>query len=188
MGRPKALVSLEGRTLLEHILSSTIVRQCGGVWVVLGHHADEIHPIAKRFGARCVVNPDPDRGRMSSIQIGLAALDASIDAAFIQPVDCPLVRPSVYTALSQHLEDHDAATPTREGRGGHPPLIARSLFGSIGTADGDAPLRDIFRAPGVDRVRVPVDDPGVLLNVNRPEDLLDLQRRREARRAQTPLD
>ena len=171
MGTPKPLVPLEGRPLLEHLLAAPVVREFRAVVVVLGHDAAAVLPVADRCGCRHVVNPDPDRGRTSSVQIGLEALGAPVGAVFVQPVDCPLVLPETYLALAGAIGPADVAVPQYRGHGGHPPLVSAALVPRVRAAGPDEPLRKLLEAPDVRRELVDVDDPGVLVNVDRPEDL-----------------
>ncbi|MHC4401838.1 MAG: nucleotidyltransferase family protein [Planctomycetota bacterium] len=175
MGVLKPLVEVDGRPLLEHLLAVPWLRRLGEVVVVLGHHADRVRPVVDRSAYRHVVNPDPDRGRTSSVQSGLAALRPGLRAVFVQPVDCPMVWPTTYGALAEAMSAADVAVPTHRGRHGHPPLVSARIVPAIQAADADEPLRRLLKAPGVGRVCVEVDDPGVLLNVDRPEDLEQLR-------------
>jgi molybdenum cofactor cytidylyltransferase len=175
MGCPKALAPLAGLPLLEHVLGAPLVRRFGAAVVVLGHQADAIRPIAERCRCRHVTNPDPDRGRTGSLQAGLAALAPEIRAAFVQPVDCPLVLARTYLRLLDALGTADVAIPSWRGEHGHPPLVARAVFPRIFAAAPDEPLREILRSPGIRRQIVEVDDRGVLMNVDRPEDLPRLE-------------
>jgi CTP:molybdopterin cytidylyltransferase MocA len=190
MGSPKALVEFEGRPLLEHLLAAPLVRGFGDVVVVLGHHADALRPIVDRLGYRSVLNPDPDRGRTGSVQTGLQALPAAIRAVFVQPVDCPIILPETYLALAAAIADADAAIPSYRGRRGHPPLFSAAVIPRILAAGPDEPLRDLLRpvgrlsksSQGIGCRSVEVDDPGVLVNVDRPEDLAQLAALHAARR------
>lgn len=187
MGTPKALVELEGRPLLEHLLAPRLLRQFADVVVVLGHHAEPLRPIVNAHGYRYTMNLDPDRGRMSSVQTGLRALGTGVRAAFLQPVDCPLVLPATYQALASALGTAEVAIPVHEGKHGHPPLFSTALVPRIMDAGPDQPLCEILQAPDVHRVFVEVDDQGILLNVNEPRDLEQLKDIC-ARRARTLVD
>lgn len=181
MGSPKALVTFEGRTLLEHLLSPHLLDRLADAVVVLGHHCDRVRPVAEQVGCRWVLNPDPDRGRMTSIQVGLAAIPPHTDAVFLQGVDCPLVRLATYERLAAQLGDADVSIPRYRGRDGHPPLISTRLLPAIVGARPDDSLRNILYSDDVRRTAVDVDDPGVLLNIDRPEDLSQLARLRPHR-------
>jgi molybdenum cofactor cytidylyltransferase len=193
MGSPKALVEFDGRPLLEHLLASPLLREFGDVVVVLGHHAEALRPIVDRLGYRSVLNPDPDRGRTGSVQMGLKALPAAIRAVFVQPVDCPMILPETYLALVAAIGPDDVAIPGYRGRHGHPPLFSAALIPEILAAGPDEPLRDLLQGP-VGRLSkssyevrcrvVEVDDPGVLANLDRPEDLQQLTALHAARRGE----
>jgi molybdenum cofactor cytidylyltransferase len=176
MGAPKALVAHEGRALIEHLLAPPLLREFGDVVVVLGHHADAVRCAVVGCGFRHVVNPDPDRGRTGSVQAGLRALGGTLRAVFVQPVDCPLIRPQTYVDLAAALGAGDVAIPAYRGRRGHPPLLAARLFPRILAAAPDEPLRNLLQASDIDGRLVEVDDPGVLLNIDCPEDLQTLPR------------
>ncbi len=171
MGSPKALAELEGRPLIEHLLAPPWLRELGDVVVVLGHHADALRPLVARFGYRHVVNSDPDRGRTGSVQTGLRAVRGSVQAVFVQPVDCPIILPQTYAALAAAIGPADVAIPSYQGKRGHPPLLSVKIVPQILAARPDVPLRDLLQAPGVACRLVEIDDPGVLRNIDRPEDL-----------------
>jgi CTP:molybdopterin cytidylyltransferase MocA len=171
MGSAKALAELHGRPLLEHLLAAAIVGEFGDVVVVLGHHAGALRPVVERLGHRHAVNPNPDRGRTGSVQVGLDAVRGGIEAVFLQPVDCPIILAETYRALAKSIASFDVAIPSVGGKHGHPPLVASSVVPRIMAAGPDEPLRDVLRSAGVRRRYVEVRDPGVLVNVDRPEDL-----------------
>ena len=70
--------------------------------------------------------------------------------------------------------------PRFAGKRGHPPLIARRLFGEILAGDGEGGLRALLaRHEAAD---VDVADEGILLDMDTPEDyqrLAELARRRD---------
>src|SRR5262249_39848884 len=70
MGTPKALLDYRGETFLDRLIRVTGA-VCDPVIVVLGHHAQEIRGRVKS-AAHFVVNPDPERGQLSSLQTALA--------------------------------------------------------------------------------------------------------------------
>lgn len=171
MGSPKAIVEHEGRPLIEHLLGPAIVRRFAEVVVVLGHDASLVGPVVDGLGYRHVLNSAPDRGRTGSVQVGLRALAAAVRAVFVQPVDCPIVSPQTYAALAAALGEGGVAVPTFQGRCGHPPLLSARLVPWILERPPDLPLRAILQSPETERRLIEVDDPGILLNVDRPEDL-----------------
>jgi molybdenum cofactor cytidylyltransferase len=106
----------------------------------------------------------------SSVALGFAAL-ADADAAWLWPVDHPYVATSTLRALIDQLGTHAAARPVFEGRGGHPPLIARSLFGALAACmDVDGGARTVLAA--ADTIDVAVDDRGCIRDIDTAADLV----------------
>ena len=73
MGTPKALLPLGGETFLDRLIRLFAAGRIAPI-VVLGHHAAQIQSgIQRGAQATFVVNPDPERGMLSSLQCGLQA-------------------------------------------------------------------------------------------------------------------
>lgn len=158
-GVAKALIGAP--TFLERVVTTA---QADDVVVVVGPpFGERVAAEAARLGARVVENPDPERGMASSIALGFAAVRG--DAAWLWPVDHPAVTRATLDALLAH--DADLVRPRYRGRGGHPPLVSSRLFAPLATMTGTA--RDVFAAARA--VDVEVDDPGVVRDVDTPEDL-----------------
>ena len=171
-GVAKALLTArDGRTFLGAILANA--RGAGlveSVAVVAPPYADIVAAKAAELGARVVMNPHPERGMASSIALGFAALaETDCDAAWLWPVDHPDVSPTTLRALVEALGDHAAARPVFDGHGGHPPLVARALWPRLADC---AHLADGARGvlASADTVAVPVNDAGVLRDIDTLED------------------
>jgi molybdenum cofactor cytidylyltransferase len=63
------------------------------------------------------------------------------------------------------------AAPFHDGRRGHPVGFGAACFDALATLDGDAGARDVVAAHGDALVRLEVDDPGVLRDVDTAADL-----------------
>ena len=178
-GVAKALLAGgDGLTFLTKIL--TIARTVGiddTVVVVGPPFRQEVAAHARALGAYVVINSEPERGMASSVAVGFASLaDAGAsgspicEAAWLWPVDHPFVAPETLHRLTAALMNHDAARPVYRGRGGHPPLIARSLFLPLARSENvPGGARTVLAA--ADTVDVPVDDPGCIRDIDTPVDL-----------------
>jgi len=119
---------------------------------------------------RPVENPDPSRGMFSSIQEGVA--QAQGDAILVLPGDMPFVSPDTVRAVIAAYERKPAiVSPRYRGKRGHPVALPSSLRDEIRAADPWATLHDVIHAHTDLRVDVDVDDPGVVRDVDRQEDL-----------------
>lgn len=170
-GAAKALLPRGDRTYLAAITEAArAVGLADGVVVIGPPHGDAIAGHARALGLRVAVNGEPARGMASSIAIGFAAIaEGAADAAWLWPVDHPDVRADSLARLVQALEDHDAARPRFEGRGGHPPLIARAAWPRLaGCASIPGGAREVLA--GLDVAAIELDDAGVVRDVDTPED------------------
>lgn len=135
--------------------------------VVLGEHVDVVRAALPGLDVRWARNPRPDAGRTGSLQVALAgAREATV---VVWPVDHPLATPATLRALLAARGDW--IVPEHAGRGGHPIVLRSMAIFAVQSAPPDTPLRDVARAVGIDVTRVPVDDPGVLANLDRPGDV-----------------
>jgi molybdenum cofactor cytidylyltransferase len=206
MGTPKALVDFRGKTFLARILDAAQHPQIGLVRVVLGAGDAEIRRALSLPNDIVILNPDWQRGQLSSIRSALRALAAdpsassargdgahnsaerdattrdaaALDGVLLCPVDHPLISRALVAALvaAFYSDAHPRiVVPTFRGRRGHPTIFASSLFPELLAAPDDQGARAVVWAHSPEVAEVPTDEEGVVLNLNDPE---ILQRAREA--------
>ncbi|MGE0551612.1 MAG: NTP transferase domain-containing protein [Kofleriaceae bacterium] len=171
-GVAKALLPIDDTTYLARIASTA--RSVGlshGVVVVAEPYRAAVAVHARELGLAVCVNPEPARGMASSIALGFASLVAigELDAAWLWPVDHPAVREDTLTTLAAHLARHEAVRPVYRGRGGHPPLVARSLWDRLARCDVvDGRARAVIASAATRAIEIA--DPGVVQDVDTPGD------------------
>jgi molybdenum cofactor cytidylyltransferase len=176
MGRPKLLLPWQGSTLLDHLVRS--LRQGGADRLVLVTRVDDaaLANWAAVAGVDLTVNPEPARGMLSSVWCGLEALGAAAvaqvaEALLVCPADHPTVRAETVAALLARLRAGALlVVPTHGGRRGHPLAIAPALVTEILDLDLTVGLRQLLERRAESLVELPVDDPGVVLDVDTTED------------------
>lgn len=164
MGHPKALTRIGGETALERIARMAAEFR---IVVVTGDHDDIIRAAHPTLDVHWVRNPRPEFGRTGSLQRGLSATRGR--SVLVLPVDHPLVRADTMRALA--ARPGPWVVPTNRGRGGHPIKLGEMGVAAVMSAPPGVPLRDIPRMVGLDVTRVEVDDPGILANLDTPEDV-----------------
>lgn len=176
MGSPKALLPLGRKAFLQHILDCHLTLG-SDPWVVLGRQHREIRSRLALTGARVLVNPDPDRGPLSSLLLVLERLDG-YDGALVHAVDHPLVAKStLHALLRQHFRCPACILiPRHRGRKGHPVLFPQRFFADLKRAPLNQGARWVVRRRLSSQVLVPVVDSGVVTNINRPEQVGRLRR------------
>jgi molybdenum cofactor cytidylyltransferase len=176
MGRAKAtLPAGDGHTFLTRIVQTFLDAGVDDVIVVVGHDADLIADSVAASGlpARVVVNPDYDRGQLSSLLAGLASVDRpGVRAALVTLVDVPLVSAATVRAVVERYRATRApiVRPTSGDRHGHPLLIDRSLFAALRAADPESGAKPIVRAHATAAGDIVIDDEGAFTDVDTEED------------------
>ena len=177
MGRPKPLlITRDGQSFVRQ-LSQTL--WAGGVAEVLvvGRPDDaalraEVETVG--VPARFVENPDADTaGQISSIVAGLRVADRpGVRAVLVTPVDLPLVTTETVRTLLSSFNSTGAqiVRPVHGGGHGHPVIFARALFAELRAADVSRGAIAVLRAHEGAILNVEVADPGVLTDVDTPED------------------
>jgi len=172
MGTPKALLELESETFLDRLVR--IFRSCcDEVVVVLGHDAARIRD-GSRLAATAiqVENPAPERGQLSSLHCGLAALETRAAGVMFTPVDYAGIRRETAAELAGvfTLERPPLVLPCYRGRRGHPVCVGVDLVGELMSLPADGQARDVIRRHLASARLLDVEDPGILLDVDEPED------------------
>ncbi len=168
----KPLLRLGGLTVIERTIKTHLDAGIHDIRVVAGHRADEVAEAVGRLGVGVLVNPHFAKGMFSSIQAGVASLEAGVPAFFIMPADMPLVRPeTVKAVLNAHAGcAYGIAFPVCRGRRGHPPLLARKYIPEILESRAPDGLRGILKNHEAEARGVEVDDEGILLDLDTIED------------------
>ena len=174
-GIAKALLRTGQQTYLERIARIARLSGADRIIVVVGRpHGHAVGDAARELELNVIVNPLPERGMASSVALGFSAMrEYDIDAAWLWPVDHPNVELRTLDTLIHALGDHDVAQPRFEGRGGHPPLIARALFAKLAGCGGlPGGARDVIAQSYI--ARVDVDDRSVVRDIDTAADLAEV--------------
>jgi CTP:molybdopterin cytidylyltransferase MocA len=180
MGTDKALLpwppaDTTGATLLSAAIAA-IQPFTQEVVVVAGENAEKLACIVASSGASMVLNPNPERGQFSSLQIGLReVLGRGCDAAMITPVDCPPLSAASLELLRETFEQafalgRWAVAPESNGRRGHPLLAGRPLIDAFLSAPVTGNARDVKHANAQHFEYVAVADHFLNADMNTPEE------------------
>ena len=181
MGADKALLEFPGTQ--ENFLSaqiSSLKPHCEILLVVAGRNAGTLKADIYRQAADLVINPDPDRGQFSSLQVGLQALlNRGRNLALITHVDRIPPRPQTVNALKDAFGGRARETwmivPEYGGVHGHPVLAGREMIEAWLRAAVDSTAREVEHAHQTHIAYVPVNDPNIAANINTPEEYESLK-------------
>jgi molybdenum cofactor cytidylyltransferase len=147
MGFPKLTLEYQGQTLLTYAIhkAKTVTDE---VFVIVGAYSDLYRPIAERASATVLENPDWAEGLASSLRVGVAALNNTVDAALILLPDQPFVSEQHLQTLVTTWQDTKVSLVFSRYQGilGAPCVIAKSCFASVATLRGDKGARALVNA------------------------------------------
>src|SRR5581483_2472413 len=167
MGRPKPLLPLDGETFLTHLLAQIDASRVARTVIVLGYRPEVVLDALPQIAPRSVVNANYSLGQLSSLHVGLDAI-GDVDAVLMCLADHPFVTAAVIDALiaEQERTGCPIVVPTYCNLRGHPTLFARSVLAELRAAPLDQGARVVVRAHAAELVELPVEDPGVIADVD----------------------
>jgi molybdenum cofactor cytidylyltransferase len=168
LGRAKQLLTLENRSLLQHVIDNALASSLDEVVVVLGHDAETIRAAlhleneaepGESGRLQVVVCPDYLDGQSGSLRTGLDAVRADACAAAILLGDQPGVDAALIDRIVDAFRASDASVvrplhPGHEGLDeaagdgpvpGHPVVIDRVHFPALRALRGDEGARSWLR-------------------------------------------
>lgn len=178
MGRSKLLLPFRGRPLVAGVVEALRGGGVEAIVLVTAPGDEELRTWAREAGLAVAVNPDPDRGMLSSILEGIAALGGAAELArrgetlLVSPADLPNLDAGTVATLLRRMAETGAplAVPIHGGRRGHPLAIAPALIPEIATLNPNVGLKQLRDRHESELLEVEVVDPGVVQDVDTPED------------------
>jgi molybdenum cofactor cytidylyltransferase len=181
MGTPKALLEFENETFLDRLIR-LFAHVCDPVIVVAGHQAEQIRAGLRQAGqAVFVLNPDPERGMLSSLQCALQAVPESVEGVLFAPVDHPHLKITTLEALVARFETARApvTVPTYAGGHGHPVCITRPLVAELLALPPAAMASEVIHRYVAQTCYFEVDDPAVVTDIDDPAAYAELTASRQ---------
>ena len=171
-GGPKLLEPLADGTPMAVAAARTLRGGVGRALAVVRPDDRELARALAGEGLEIVPCAQADRGMGLSLACGVRA-SADAQGWLIALADMPYILPSTIAELARCLRRGAAlAAPEFRGQRGHPVGIAGEFLAPLLALDGDAGARAVLEQHGAQLVALPVDDPGVLIDIDTRSDLL----------------
>lgn len=159
MGRPKQLLTYQGKSLLEHTIDTASETDANPVIVVLGANAGLIEKEIDEKKIHIVENKEWKEGMASSVRCGIATLlqiAPAADATIIMVCDQPFVSSSLLHELITEQKNTGQPIVTSQYKEaiGPPALFHKSVFYELMKLKGDAGARKIIEQRSNDVVTV----------------------------------
>lgn len=169
IGGPKGLLVLNGVPLA--LAQATRMLEAGASEVVVAATEEIAERITWPARVRAIVSHASDPA--GSLAVALRAVKLQDDVVAVTPVDLLPACTTTFALLFEAMGDSsvNAATPTHEGRSGHPVLVRRAALDAHERGKAAPPtLHETLKKMGDRRVRVAVTDPAVVAEIDTAQD------------------
>jgi molybdenum cofactor cytidylyltransferase len=176
MRKNKLLLPFHKKTLIEIVVKHAMQAGIDNILLVLGAYRDDLLPVIRRMPVRHCYNKDYKKGMLSSVQCGFRNIPPSMEAAIIFLGDQPAIPGEVTQALIKDYRQSERGIviPVYRGKRGHPVLIHKRYRKDIDVLDQAEGLHGLMRKFSHDILEVEVDSPGILKDIDVPQDYLEL--------------
>ena len=181
MGQPKLLLPWRGDTVIGHLVRELQAANVSQIFVVIRSSDDSLAKAVIKTGATPVLPPVDPPDMRSSVEWGLQAayglldnpihLDATSGWLLI-PADHPIVSHQTIEALRAAWQpgQRQILVPTYSGRRGHPTLFSANFVSDVNQIPLDCGLNWVLKQHAASIIEIPVADPGILVDLDTPED------------------
>jgi CTP:molybdopterin cytidylyltransferase MocA len=177
-GSPKQLARIDGRPMLHTVVANAVSIAGGAVSVVLGSGASELAGLLRHTPATVVINRHWEEGMGSSLRTAMARLPGAPEAVLVMLADQIALNVDDLRKLVAGWRRNPQAVVAASYGGalGAPAVFPRRCFSALGELRGDQGARVLIQRELDTLVRVPL--PNAAIDIDRPEDLLELEARR----------
>jgi CTP:molybdopterin cytidylyltransferase MocA len=175
MGRHKLLLpwppgAAAGGTVIRSSVNSLLDAEVERVIVVLGHKAEDIGHALKHLPVQIALSPDPGEPMGVSVGIGMRSVPEGVHVILL-PGDHPAVRPeTIRTLMRVHdMQPKAIHVPVYQSQRGHPAIFPIAARNGLLHPHPLLGVRALFQGK-FECIDVAVDDPGIVLNLDLPED------------------
>jgi molybdenum cofactor cytidylyltransferase len=175
-GIPKALCKINDKmTFLEKIVKTMKNAGLNDVFVVTGFHHSEIYEFCEKGLiseiSGVIENKEWKKGMLSSLQCFLKFAETSDYIGVVMNlVDFPLVDVNTYKKVIESAREDIIIIPKYRGKKGHPVFWGRKFWPQFFELSLDVGPREVNKKNPEAIKYVAVEDEGIILNINTPED------------------
>jgi molybdenum cofactor cytidylyltransferase len=177
MGRPKALLPIDGLRFIDKIVTSLRLARIGKIMVVLGHNAAEMRQKISDLQVDLVINPDYKQGQLTSLRAAIRSIEARndadrVDGILVHLVDHPYINADLVNLMIERFYETKKliVVPRYQSRRGHPVIFSRALFGELLAAPLDRGAKAVVHAHRDDTLEIDTNDEGAIIDIDTPEE------------------
>ena len=171
-GADKRFATLaDGRTLLESTLDAAVASGLP-ICVCLRPQDDAARALVSSRNIPSLVCSRAEEGMGAVLAQGVSAA-ANWQGLLIALADMPWILPETYREVASAMPAQGICRPVYRGIPGHPVAFHRCFFPQLAKLSGDTGARALLSAQRAQLNELAVEDPGILRDVDLPEQLLE---------------
>jgi molybdenum cofactor cytidylyltransferase len=149
-GRPKQLLELGGKPLLQWTLDACLDSKIDCIYLVLGYKSQEImETLSKKIRhphLKVIVNRNYRKGQSTSLQAGVAEVSDAFPSAMFILGDQPLIDVASINLLLEKYwaSEKNICVPLFQKKRGNPTIFSRKFYDEIISIKGDIGARRII--------------------------------------------
>ena len=180
-GRPKQLLKLKGKYLLEYVLNAALGSELNHVVLVLGHDYQKILQAldtrTTHERLQVVINHRYLEGQSRSLQAGLLKIRQAFSSVMFLLGDQPMLDSNTIDHMLARFRHSgkDICVPVFKGKRGNPTIFNRVLYDQLMAIEGDIGARDIIRTNPERVLNIELDDPFCFFDIDSQKDFENLQ-------------
>ena len=181
LGRPKQLLKLKNKYLIEWVLAAALKSRLQTVILVLGHEHQKIlralGDLRDNSRLEVVINDRYLEGQSGSLIAGLSRVRNTFSSVMFLLGDQPILTSEIIDRLLDAFwkSEKDICVPVCQGNTGNPTIFGREMYDRLLAIKGDIGARDIIRANPARIVHVEVDDPLCFFDIDSENDFTHLK-------------
>ncbi|MBQ6808336.1 MAG: nucleotidyltransferase family protein [Firmicutes bacterium] len=182
----KPMLPLAEDTLIRTLIRQLLAAGASPIVLVVGRNGKELTAHVSDLPVECVCNPDyASTDMFCSVRIGMEQIRGRCESVLFSPGDCPCFSPESANALLREMETSQCPVfiPTYQGRRGHPVLLRQEIIEHILSYTGEGGLRGALQAYPGEQHLLPLEDPGLCMDADKPEDYQRLLAYAQAQKA-----
>jgi molybdenum cofactor cytidylyltransferase len=181
MGKFKPLLPIDGKPMLEIVLTKVLSFPFQAVIAIVGYKGQELIEAINLEDVRFnwIINEQFSEGLSSSIKAAIGFGNNETSGVLVFLGDQPLLRTSTIDQILNVIIERGLAQsqcivqPTYNGTPGHPVFISASMIPYLKTITGDQGAKPIFKFAD-QHIYVPIDDEWTILDVDTKQDYQNL--------------
>jgi len=174
MGFPKMLLSFNGKTMIENVISNVTDSDADNTLVVLGADRDMLIDLIRKSDVKYCYNDNYKEGMLSSVKCGFKNLPSDLKAVLVFQGDQPLITPEVINSVIEAYSSSGKGIviPVHNKKRGHPLLLDIKYRDEIEKLHTHEGLRSLAYRFSDDVLEVQTDDPCIFRDFDTYDDYI----------------